>query len=315
MVRKGQVTARRRHRARLSRGDLWFDTLNALFMVVFLFIMAYPLYFTIIASFSDVTEVGLGHVVLWPKGFTTDAYRQVFINSQIWTGYRNSLLYTVMGVCYNLCLMIPLAYALSKKWLLGRGFVTWFFLFTMYFGGGMVPSYLLLANTLRLSNTIWVMVLGGVSVYNMIVTRTYFQSSIPEELYESAEIDGANQFVCFLRIAIPLSAPIIAVMALYDTVGIWNSYFNAMIYMTRREMWPLQLVLRSILIENNKLITDPELLSTLSPEQMADELTRQRLADAMKYSLIFIASAPLLMAYPFAQKFFVKGVMIGSLKG
>lgn len=299
----------------LSLGDRVFDAVNAALMGVFLLIMIYPLYYTVIASFSDINEVGLGHVTLLPRGFTLDAYRQLLRNTWIWTGYRNSVLYTVLSVAYNLALTIPLAYALGKKKLFARKALTWFFLFTMYFSGGLVPSYLLRAQTLRMSNTIWALVLGGVSVYNTVVTRTFFQTSIPEELYESAEIDGANQLICFFRIALPLSAPIIAVMTLYNAVGSWNSYFSALIYITRREMYPLQLVLRGLLIENEQFTVNPELLQSLSADQQIEAMVRSRLAETMKYSVIFVSSAPLLFAYPFVQKYFVKGMLIGSLKG
>jgi len=284
-------------------------------MTIFFIVMLYPLYYVVIASVSSITEVGLGNVIFFPKGLNFDAYVQVFNYDMIWLGYKNSLLYTAMGVVYNLTIMLPLAYALSKKYLFARSAVTWYFLFTMYFGGGLIPAYLLRSQTLKLSNTIWVLVLGSVSVYNMVVTRTYFMTSIPEEIYESAEIDGSSQLRCFFKIALPLSTPIIAVMALFFGVGMWNSYFNAMIYIQRREMFPLQLVLRSVLLLNEVIKPDSDLFLTLSEEQMREQVAKQHLALSMKYSTIFIGSAPLLIAYPFVQKYFVKGIMIGSLKG
>jgi putative aldouronate transport system permease protein len=307
------VTAVKKSR-RLSRGDRLFDAINYAAMGIFLIVMFYPLYYTLIASLSDINEVGLGRVYLWPRGFTLDSYRQVLDYAMIWSGYANSLLYTALGIAYNLALLLPLAYALSKKYLWGRGPVTWFFLFTMYFGGGIIPNYLLRTQTLHINNTIWVMILGATSTYYVIVTRTFF-ANIPGELYESAEMDGASQFRCFFQIALPLSAPIIAVIALFLAVDFWNSYFNAMIYITKRSMYPLQLVLRSILILNDQLTANPELITSFSADEMKDLLVKQRLAQSMKYSTIFIGSAPLLIAYPFVQKYFVKGMMIGSVKG
>ncbi|MDR1061768.1 MAG: carbohydrate ABC transporter permease [Clostridiales bacterium] len=307
------VTAVKKSR-RLSRGDRVFDAVNYAVMGIFLVVVFYPLYYTLIASLSDINEVGLGRVFLWPKGFTLDSYRQVFNYAMIWTGYANSLIYTALGIAYNLALLLPLAYALSKRYLWGRGPVTWFFLFTMYFGGGIIPNYLLRTQTLHINNTVWVMILGGASVYYVIVTRTFF-ANIPGELYESAEMDGASQFRCFFQIALPLSAPIIAVIALFLAVDFWNSYFNAMIYITKRSMYPLQLVLRSILILNDQISANPDLITSFSADEMKDLLVKQRLAQSMKYSTIFIGSAPLLIAYPFVQKYFVKGMMIGSVKG
>ncbi len=282
-------------------------------MILFMIIMIYPMYFSIIASFSDINEVGAGNVYIIPRGFTLDAYKNVFINDQIWVGYRNTIFYTVCGMLYSLAIMIPVAYSLSKKELFGRNIVTWYFLVTMYFSGGMVPTYILI-KSLGLLNTPWVMIVGSLSVYNMIVTRTYFSKSIPEEIYQSARIDGANELRCFFGIALPLSAPIIAVMALYFAVSIWNSYFGALIYITEKKLYPLQLVLRNILILNQTMLTDPEYFSSLSVDEQNLLIKKAHLAQSMKYSVIFIASAPLLMAYPFVQKHFIKGIMIGALK-
>ncbi len=297
-----------------TRGDRVFCAINNCLMLLVLFITAYPMYFTVLASISDINEVAHGNVYLIPKGFTLDAYRNVFQNRQIWTGYENSLIYAVCGTAYGLIVNMPLAYGLSKKYLKGRSALTWFFLFTMYFSGGLIPSYLLV-RSLGLYNTRWVMIIGGISVYHMIIIRTYFQSSIPEELYESAYIDGAGELTCFLRIALPLSKPILAVMALYGVVGQWNAYFSALIYITNKNFFPLQVILRNILILNQQMMTDPKIMASLSKDAQQAVIARAAMAESMKYALIFIASAPLLIAYPFVQKFFVKGIMIGSLKG
>jgi len=312
--KKKSAIMKRRGASRRSRGDRIFDAVNLILITIFFIIMLYPLYFVIIASISDIHQVGLGNVIWRPVGINFDAYRQVLNHSAIWTGYRNSLIYTSLGVIYNLMLLLPLSYALSKKYLWGRGVVTWFFLFTMFFSGGLIPAYILRVIHLNINNTIWVMILGSVSVWNMVVTRTYFMSSIPDELYESAEIDGAGQIKSFFMIALPLAKPIIAVMALFIGVGAWNSFFSAAIYLTRTDMFPLQLVLRSILILNENIPMDSDLVGALAAD-VEEQVARQHLAMSMRYSTVFIGSAPLLIAYPFVQKYFVKGLMIGSLKG
>jgi len=297
-----------------SKADLVFDIVNTTMMVLFLFIMLYPLYFVIIVSFSDIKQVGLGNVYLWPKGFTLEAYQHVFVNKQIWVGYRNTILYTVGGTLYHLFLMVPLAYAMSKKEMFGRKFLSWVYIVTMYFSGGLIPSYLLNKNLGLIGNPL-VMIVGGVSAYNMIVTRTYFQTSVSKELLEASYIDGANEFRAFRQIVLPLSKPILAVMALYAAVSKWNSYFEAMIYLTKPDYAPLQLVLRDILIASKQMLTDENLINRLSEEERMSLERKAELAEAMKYAVVFIGSAPLLIMYPFIQKYFTKGVMIGSLKG
>ncbi len=297
-----------------SRADLAFDIINTALMVLFLFIMLYPLYFVIIVSLSDLKEVSLGNVFFYPKGFTLEAYRHVFVNKQIWVGYKNTICYTIGSTLYQLCLMIPLAYGMSKKEMAGRKFLAWVYIITMYFSGGLVPSYLLTKRLGLIGNPL-VMVVGGISAYNMIVTRTYFQTSVSRELLEAGYIDGASEFRTFLQIVLPLSKPIIAVMALYSAVGTWNSYFNAMIYLSKPEYAPLQLVLRDILIASKQMLTDENLLNMLSEEERMSLERKAELAESMKYAVVFIGSAPLLIMYPFIQKYFTKGIMIGSLKG
>ena len=294
--------------------DTVFVRGNTLFMIFMLFIMLYPLYFSIIISISEPNLVASGFVTLYPKGFTLEAYQNVFVNEEIWTGYTNTIIYTVLGTVWNLILTIPTAHVLSKKRLHGRSILSWFFLFTMCFSGGLVPYYLLVKSLNLLNQRMTLIVLGGLSVYDMIVTRIYFQTSIPDELYESARIDGASDFRMFFRIALPLAKPIIAVMILFYSVGRWNDYFTALIFITNKNLSPLQIVLRNILIlnESMKLLIKEGGMST---HDISNALRRAHLANAMKYALIFIASAPLLAAYPFVQKYFVKGIMIGSLKG
>ena len=278
-------------------------------MIVFLALIS-----SWVASFSDYVPVATGQVNLWPIGFQTTAYRAVFENQEIWRGYLNTILYTVFGTAFNLLLTIPTAYVMSKKKMFGHKTITWYFLITMYFHGGMAATYLLYKDLSLINNPLVMVVTGGLSIYNMIVTRTYFSNNIPDSLYEAGRIDGSSEFGLFFRIALPLSGPILAVMALYYAVGHWNSYWNAMMYLSNRAYHPLSLVLRRILILNESALSE-DMLGMLDPETIADMARRANLAVVMKYALVLISSAPMLIAYPFVQKYFVKGMMIGSVKG
>lgn len=289
-----------------------FDVVNTSLVILITLIVIYPLYFSVIASFSGPKQVALGNTLLWVKDFSTEAYKYVIEEEQLWVGYRNSIIYLILGTLYNLILTIPAAYVMSKKYLPFRGALSWYFFITMYISGGMIPNYLLVKDLGLIDNPL-VMIIGvGVSCYNLIVTRQYFSSSIPEDIYEACYIDGASELTCFTKIAVPLAKPIIAVMALYYGVGHWNGYYSALLYLRKSEYYPLQLVLRNILISNE--------LSTAAIEN-ADAATvaylvhRAEMVQVMKYAIIFIASAPLLIAYPFVQKHFTKGIMIGSVKG
>ena len=300
-------------RIRESRNDRIFIRCVYAVLILVILLCAYPLYLTVIASISDPYDVYNGKVNLFPSGFTLDSYKLVFQNRTIWEGYANSIFYTVTGTLFNLFLTIPSAYALSRKRMFGRNLLMTVFLITMYFGGGMIPQYMLYRNML-LINTRWVLILdGALSVYNMIVTRTYIQSNIPEELLEAGRIDGSSELQSFFRLVLPLCGPITAVMTLYYAVGHWSSYFPAMIYTSDQKLQPLQLVLRKILILNQNAYTDA--MSSGDAELMQDAARQAYMAVTMKYSLVFIASAPMLIAYPFVQKYFVKGIMVGSLKG
>lgn len=291
-----------------------FDAVNTGLLLLLTFICLYPLYFTVIASFSDYVPVATGQVNLWPIGFQTTAYRAMFENKDIWIGYRNTILYTVGGTAFNLFLTIPTAYVMSKKKMFGHTLLTWFFLITMYFSGGMAATYLLYKDLGLINNPLVMVLTGGISIYNMIVTRTYFTNAIPDILYEAGRIDGSSEFGLFFRIALPLSGPILAVIALYYAVGHWNSYWNAMMYLSNKDFHPLSLVLRRILILNESALSE-DMLGMLDPATIADMSRRANLAVVMKYALVLISSAPMLIAYPFVQKYFVKGMMIGSVKG
>ena len=307
------VKKRRKHGIGRTKADVIFDTVNMIIMCLLLFIFLFPLYHTVIASFSDIDQLAMGNVTFWPRGFTLDAYRSVLYNDQIWTGYKNAFIYMVGSIVWNLVLLLPVAYALSKKNLFGRTTISWYFLFTMYFSGGLIPTFILYSN-LGLVNNRLALIVGSVSVFHLIVTRTFFSSSIPDELYESVKIDGGTEFTCFFRIALPLSGAIIAVMGLFTAIASWNSFAGALIYFSRRELFPLQLVLRNILIIGEQMIQHPD-FGAMEADAQAFFIAQARLAQSMRYAVVFIASAPLLIAYPFVQRFFVKGVMIGSVKG
>lgn len=288
-----------------------FDVGIIVVCVILLIIMIYPMYFTVIASISDPLETIAGNVILLPKGFTMEAYQNVFRNDEVWTGYLNTIIYTVGGTLFNLMLTIPAAYALSKKKLPMRRFLTWTFMFTMYFSGGMIPTYLVVKK-LGLIDTRWVMmIMGGLSISNLIVTRSFYKNSIPEDLYEAAEVDGCSEIRVFFTIALPLSGSIIAVMTLYYGVGHWNDYFHGLIYLTRAKYYTLQQILRSILLQNQNMQMD--VMAT--DEEMVAAVRRVLMAESMKYALIFISCAPAMIAYVFVQKKFVKGLMMGAVKG
>lgn len=288
-------------------GDRIFDFAVYFILISSMLIVAYPLIYVISSSFSSPEAVMSGKVVLFPVDFSLLAYRSVFKYDQIMVGYANSLIYMVLGTAVNLILTVLAAFPLSRKQFYGRNVFMAMFVFTMLFSGGLIPYYMVV-NKLGMVNTLWAMILpSGMSVFNVILARTYFQSTIPEELYESAELDGCSIYKMIGIIVIPLSGPILAVISLYCAVGIWNSYFEAFIFISKKQLYPLQLVLRSILIVNKM---DASML--MDVEQIAQ---KQGLVYLLKYSVIVVASAPLLIIYPFVQKFFIKGIMVGSLKG
>lgn len=289
-----------------------FDIVNTLLVLLITFLIAYPLYFCIIASFSNPNAVAEGKTLLWIKDFTIEAYKYVFKEERLWMGYRNTIFYTILGTIYNLFLTIPAAYVLTKKYMPFRGIISWYFFITMYIGGGMIPTYMLM-KTLGLIDNPFALILGaGVSCYNLIITRQYFSTSIDSDIYEAAYIDGASEGKCFIKIALPLAKPIIAVMTLYYAVGHWNGYYNALLYIYKDDYKPLQIVLRSILMTASASIQDFQMMSD---EELVYMEQLEKMAQSMKYSTIFIASLPLLIAYPFMQKYFVKGIMIGAVKG
>lgn len=286
-----------------SLGELIFDNLNIIFLVLCSFVFLYPLWYVAISSFSDVHAIATGKVSFWPVGFNLTAYRLVFSDELIWVAYGNTFYYVIVGTFVNLVLTTLGAYPLSRKNLHGGNFIMAFIVFTMFFNGGLIPAYLNIRD-LGLYDTRWVLILpGAISAFNLIVMRTFFQS-IPDSLIESAKIDGANDFRILWRIILPLSMPVIAVMTLFYAVAHWNSWFAAMIYLQDRSLFPLQLILREILIQSSA--------QNLLTEVAQDELSQ--VSEAIKYATIVVATVPILCAYPFLQKYFVKGVMIGALK-
>lgn len=294
---------------RLSLSDKGFDRLNKLFVLIITIIIVYPLIFVISASISDPSAVSNGKVWLWPVDITFRGYKLIFDNPDIWNGYKNTIIYTVVGTLLHLIILLPCAYALSRKELAGKKIIMWFILFTMLFNGGLIPTYLVV-KSLGMLNTIWALVIPGVvGAWSLLVARAFFQQSIPDQLVEASKIDGASDFQIFLKIVLPLSMPIIAVMALFHAVGLWNQYFSALIYLSDEKLYPLQLVLRQILVLN-ELGTD----ITSNAGSAGSYAEKVATAEIVKYGVIIVSSLPLLIVYPFLQRFFVKGVLIGSVK-
>ena len=296
---------------KMSRGDKVFVTFNYLFVIIATLLVLYPLIYIISGSVSDPKLVNSGAMWLLPKGFTWAGYAKILANQDIWMGYKNTIIYTAATVLVNLIVTIPCAYKLSRPELFGRNFFIKFMMVTMFFSGGMIPSYLLVKN-LGMLNTMWALILpGATSVYNIIVTRSFFETNIPRELEESAIMDGANDFTIFFKIVLPLSAPIIAVVALFVGVGRWNGFMDALIYLSDRSKYPLQMILRELLI-----LQDLSSNSTASNTSVQMAAYKQaQLAGIIKYGVMIVSTLPIVVVYPFLQRYFVKGMLVGSLKG
>ncbi len=296
-----------KRRIRLSKQDKLFYTLTYLFLGFATLTVVYPLIYILSASLSSADAVTTGKVILWPVDFSLDGYKTVLAYNRVWIGYRNTIFYTVVGTFISLSMTLMCAYPLSRKGLPHKGFFTFLFTFTMLFGGGLIPTYLQIYN-LGMINTVWAILLpGSIAAYQMIIVRTFFVNTIPDDLLESAQIDGCNDFRFFFSFVLPLSKAVIAVVALQYAVGHWNSYFQPMIYLQDTEKYPLQIFLREILV-----------MSQMDASDYVDEETAvaiQGMRDLIKYALIVVSTVPILCVYPFIQKYFVKGVMIGSLKG
>ncbi len=292
----------------LIHSDKIFDIVNTLIMLCLLVVFVWPLWFVLIASVSDPAEVWRGNVILFPVQFTLAAYEEVIQYEEIWTGYLNTIIYTVVGTTVNVVLTVCGAYPLSRKdFAPGKVFMV-LLLITMYFNGGLIPTYMVVSR-LGLTDTIWAMILpGAVSVFNIIIMRTYFSTSIPGELFEAAQLDGATTAQYLFRVVLPLSKPVLAVIMLFYAVGHWNDFYSALVYLKSQSLMPLQYVLRSLLFSTQML--------SQSVGMNADAmLHRMQLAQTLKYSSIIVSTIPVLCLYPLVQKHFVKGMMIGSVKG
>ena len=292
---------------KFTRRDKVFNFVNISIVTLFFLAVLFPLIYVVSASFSDPNKVIQGQVWLWPVGFNLEGYKAVFDNPRVMSGYLNSFIIMVGGTAVNVVMTILAGYPLSRKDFPDRHLLMGLFVFTIMFSGGLIPTYILVKN-LGLIDTRWALILPtAIGVWNAIIVRTYFQTTIPGDLLEASQMEGCSEFQFLWKIVIPLSGPIIAVITLFYAVGHWNQFFQALLYLKDEAKYPLQIVLREILVENT--ITD------MSSMDVESQLLRQRLRELLKYSLIIVASAPLLMIYPFIQKYFVKGIMIGSLKG
>lgn len=284
------------------------DIVLVVFCAAILLIVAYPLYYVLIASVSNPYDVYAGRTFFLPSQFTLDGYTAVFADANILTGYLNSIKYTVVGTIFSVVVLYLAAYPLSKADLPGRKFLSIFFIITMYFGGGLIPTYLIVRDT-GLINNMWALFLpGGVAVGNMIIVRNFFENSIPKEMIEAAEIDGASQWTTFIKIVVPLSRSIMAVMVVFSMVAYWNDWFTAMIYLPDQAKAPLPLVLRNILIKSSASASQASTISGGYAEL-------NKLTEMIKFSSIIVAAAPMLVIYPFVQKYFEKGFMAGAVKG
>lgn len=287
--------------------DKLFDVLVKVIAIFSVVVVAYPLYFVVIASFSNSNLVNQGKVLFMIQDFNTYGYEQIFTDSRIWTGYRNTILYSILGTLIYLAVTLPAAYVLSRKGFKAMKVLMPLFVFTMYFSGGMIPSYLVMKE-LHLLDSIWAMMIpSALSVYNLIITRSFMESSIPGELYESAQLDGCSHFTYFFKIILPLSKAVISVIFLYYMVGHWNDFFSGLLYLNTDELQPLQIVLRNILLSNQAFEG--------GSGAAGGGGYAQQFADQIKFAVIIVSTVPVLCIYPFIQKYFEKGVMIGAVKG
>lgn len=291
-----------------SRSDKIFDVVNTFLLILALLLCLYPLYYIVMVSFSNQVT----GVYLYPKNFTLEGYKMILSEKDIWIGYGNTIFYTVFGTLANLAVTLPCAYALSRKDFIGRNIVTTIIMITMFIGGGLIPTYLNMSN-LGLIDSRWAIILSGLtSSYNIIVSRTFFSTTIPQELLEASRLDGCGNGNFFVKIVLPLSKPIIAVMALYFGVARWNSYFGEMIYLSDKAKFPLSLFLRRLL---NNIKAIQVMISEGLIEDVGGALSNMQMSSVMQYCLIVVSTIPMMIIYPFMQKYFAKGVMIGSVKG
>lgn len=307
MTTQAQSIRKTSTRIRENRADRVFNFVNYAILTIFLFVILYPLIYVVSASFSDGAAVIAGKVWLLPVDFSLAAYVKIFDYDRIWTGYANSLFYVVVGTLVNVGMTLIAAYPLARRDLYGRGLILGLFLFTLFFSGGLIPSYLLVKDLGMLDTRMAMIIPQALSVWNLVIAITYFRTAIPGELLEAAQLDGCSDFQYFMRILLPLSTPLIAVLVLFYAIGHWNQYFTALIYLSKENLYPLQIILRDILIQSQMDMNMMDDMKTMADKQAMREL--------MKYALIVVASVPVLIIYPFVQKYFVRGIMLGAIKG
>lgn len=293
--------------ARKTRFDAIFDVAVTVICLLCMLVVLYPLYFCVIASISDPTAIANGRVILAPRDITWSGYKFLFMDSRIFTGYKNTIVYALGSTVLGLLLTIPAGYALSRTDLVGRKWILKYYVFTMYFSGGMIPTYILVRNIGLIDYRVTVILMGSFAVYNLLVTRTFFANTLPIELWEAAEIDGCSNGRYFIEVVVPLSSAIIAVIALYYCVAQWNDYMTSLIYLNTQSKYSLQMFLREILLAGQNVAAE-----TTDPEEL---LEANRTAQTIKYAVIIVATVPMMVLYPFLQRFFVKGVMLGAIKG
>lgn len=302
-------------RIRDSRGDRVFTVVNYIILTLFGLAALYPLIYVLSASISEPLAVNSGRMKLWPVGFNIEGYKSILSNKWILTGYGNSLFYTVVGTFLNVLVTFMASYSLSRKDMYGHGLITFFMVFTMWFGGGLIPTFLVVKKLGLVNTRMVLLLLGLVSVYNCIICRSFISSSIPYELQEAARIDGCNDFQIFFVIVLPLAKAVTVVLMLYYAVQHWNSYFQEMIYLRDRGKFPLSLFLREILVQSKFAETAIMSGEAYSPEEMLALMKQADTANMLKYCFIVVSTLPMLIVYPFLQKYFEKGVTIGSVKG
>ncbi|OUS71130.1 sugar ABC transporter permease [Paenibacillus sp. MY03] len=293
-----------------TRQDKIYDIFNYTILLLLLLIVAYPLYFVVIASFSDPKLVATGKVLFWPKSFDFKGYLEVLNYTPIWVGYRNTLFYTLFFTFLSVATSLLAGYSLSRKAFPGKVIITAFLLFTMFFNGGLIPTYLLVKEIGLYGNPLIIILLGAVNITNIIISRTFMRSTLPDELFEAASIDGCSHFSFFFRIVLPVSKALIAVLVLFAAVSQWNSWFNAMIYLRDPGYMPLQMALRDLIVNQSAMSMASE-----NADMGGDAVAQIYLVEAMRYAVIIVSTLPIMCVYPFVQKYFVKGVMIGSVKG
>ncbi|MBQ2785600.1 MAG: carbohydrate ABC transporter permease [Oscillospiraceae bacterium] len=297
-----------------ERGDRGLNIAINVLLVIICIVVIYPLWFVLVASLSDPRAISAGEVFLWPVDFTLDGYGIMDRYPQIWTGYFNTLIYAAVGTAWTLLKLIPAGFALSRPELPGRRWITLFFMLTMYFSGGMVPRFVLVSNIGWYNHPAAILFSTGVSAYNLVLVRSFFMSNIPESLFDAARVDGCSIIRFFVRIVLPLSGSIIAIMTLFSVQSFWNQYLDAQMFLKKQEYWTLQQVVRSI-TENAQKSNDIVEPGLMDPSQYEEMERKRREAALLKYSVVIVSAIPMIVIYPFIQRHFVKGIMVGAVKG